>query len=659
MKNRLFKYYLVVLINLIGFQSKSQLLFIQDNVKGGISADGFSYFQLSYLQVDTLHFQSNIPPLSTIKKAFLFSHRMEYLIGKNLIKDSPVTLQLNNINLIIDSSNIVTNTFHCDYSAVSGPGWVTANDVTALVVNGINTLITPCQACLMFDDTTRNYVLISYMLLIEYEDLSMPETNIAVFLNNKTFASTFSYNFSNFNPANNINNIGLSIWTNNLRSFPGNFSSDYILNSTLGSFNLGTLDMYKGGTTWSKNLPGSFDYKNNTLTGLQDDTPDAFIDSTDALANIQSYLPNNATTFTITTSGNVTPACANERLGFFLAYTSPCPASTSKDTSITICRGQSVNLNASPGFTNYSWYPLAGLNDSTIANPTATPQHSTNYITYIKDAAGCMHTEHTQIIVHGQPVPDSLQITNAICGTSEGSLLITSNYHNYGPYQYNIGSGNTTDTSFSNLTAGNYTLSVTDGIGCTYQSPFSVTESNPAIANFSTLGSTINPAPLFVVFSNSSTGANTYNWYFPTDTLHTFNTSYNFTESGTYTITLIAYNNLPQCSDTATAVITVLPEDTSGIFVPNVFSPNGDGLNDVFEVRMKNVELETFEIFDRWGLSIFKSGEMSMKYYQTATWDGRTTAGMQCSEGTYFYVIRIKDRDAVVKEYKGFISLVR
>lgn len=639
--------------------SHSQILFSQETLNGGISVDGKNYSGTDCLQADSIVFTNIVPIGSIIKKAFLLSNRYIYYVGSKVFKDTRHKLNFNNNIIEIDSSNIVTSKFNSNSSNPCVELWIVSKDVTAFVQANNNTLITPCQTCLMSGDTSRKYVLSDYVLMIVYENTSMPNTNSLVYLNNKTYSSSISYDLNNMNPINTLNSVGLSIW-NSYTGTPNN--CNYTLNSTLGNFNLGTLDMYLGNNIYSNQLFGSFNYHNNTLIGLEDDTPDNFIDSTDALANISTYIANNTNGFTLSTTGNVNKFGTNQRLGFFLAYTTPCPTSTSKDTSITICRGLSQQLNASAGFTNYNWYPLAGLNDSTIANPIASPLQSTNYIAYVKDAAGCMHTEHTQIIVHGAPKPDTITTTNAVCGTKLGTLTITPNYHNYA-YTYNIGNGATTVTNITNILPGTYTLTTTDYAGCTYQNIFSISEVNPVTANFSIQTATSNYiAPLYVSFSNNTTGATNYTWYFPTTIATTYNTNYTFNDAGTYTVTLIAYNNLQQCADTATQTIIVLPQDTAGIFIPNVFSPNNDNINDLFEVKTKNASIELFEIYDRWGVIVFKS-EIKNLTSEIISWAGRTTSGMECNAGTYFYVIKIKlDENyskVKTKEYKGFITLVR
>jgi gliding motility-associated-like protein len=516
----------------------------------------------------------------------------------------------------------------------------------------------------MVEDPSRDFVYDGFYLLIIYENNLMQNVNVLTILNNKTYYTNMNYAIQNLNPIDNSKDVGLSIWTNNVsNTILGDNRCDFTLSSSSGQFYLGKLDMTIGNFTFNKSLPGSFYYENNNLYGLVDDTPDQFIDSTDALANIKAFVLNNTTSFTLTSNSTTNNGCFAIKEGFFLAYTTPCPTSASKDTSISICRGQSVQLSASTGFATYNWYPKTGLNDSTVSNPIANPVQSTNYIAYVKDAAGCMHTEHTQVIVHGAPIPDTIAITHAVCGTQEGAITITPNYHNYF-YSYSIGTGITTNTSFTNLSAGNYILSVTDNAGCTYQKNFTIIEINPANALFETQTATSSyTAPLYVHFINSSSGANNYNWYinnvFESSALNYFHT---FTDSGIYSIMLIAYNNIPTCADTAYLNITVLPQDTSGVFIPNVFSPNGDGINDTFEIKYEHAEEISMTIYDRWGKEVFIK-ELKNVNTGIISWNGKNASGIECAAVTYFYIVTIKADKKYSKipnkEYKGFLSLLR
>jgi len=91
------------------------------------------------------------------------------------------------------------------------------------------------------------------------------------------------------------------------------------------------------------------------------------------------------------------------------------------------------------------------------------------------------------------------------------------------------------------------------------------------------------------------------------------------------------------------------------IKVPNVFTPNADGINDVFKASISN-ELEigaySLNIYDRYGVLIFDTQKARQH------WDGRTTSGLPCSEGTYFYLIQLSVSSQEI-ELTGFVQMFR
>ena len=83
--------------------------------------------------------------------------------------------------------------------------------------------------------------------------------------------------------------------------------------------------------------------------------------------------------------------------------------------------------------------------------------------------------------------------------------------------------------------------------------------------------------------------------------------------------------------------------------IPNVFSPNGDGINDEYLVpNICSGKDYLLQIFNRWGLLIYSTDQ------RKSNWDGKTLIGDEAPTGTYFYLIKISD-----KNYKGFIELIR
>jgi len=88
------------------------------------------------------------------------------------------------------------------------------------------------------------------------------------------------------------------------------------------------------------------------------------------------------------------------------------------------------------------------------------------------------------------------------------------------------------------------------------------------------------------------------------------------------------------------------------IIIPNVFSPNTDGINDLWEVG--NLPKDTYvQIYNRWGIMI-AGVESPYSIEGNYKWDGKTKTGIACSSGTYYYIITTKE-----KTYKGFIQLIK
>ena len=107
------------------------------------------------------------------------------------------------------------------------------------------------------------------------------------------------------------------------------------------------------------------------------------------------------------------------------------------------------------------------------------------------------------------------------------------------------------------------------------------------------------------------------------------------------------------CIDSASRTIEV--EIPSFVEVPNVFTPNGDNVNDLFFLKAKNLESISVLIYDRWGKIVFSSQSDKGNVY----WDGKTQSGKESSEGTYFYIIKTTGKDGISIERKGTLSLYR
>jgi gliding motility-associated-like protein len=655
----------IILFFLCFTNLKAQLLYYQDTYKGGISVDGRSYFGKFYAAADSISFQNSVPAGSFIKKAFLISNRGGWLILTQQ-KDNPVKMIFNNHSITFDSSDIVTNLFHCDYTNPSVSLWMAAKDVTAYTQSNNNTLLTPCQTCLG-TDTVAHYVYNGFLLVILYENNTMPPVNAAVFLNNKTYSGSMTHTFNNLNPINTTNDVGLSVWVNDVPDLSHYWPIDFILNTSLGIFNLDSI--YAPYHAPNENtLPGSFYYENNTLHGLVDDLPNTTFDSTDALANIKSYVSNNTTNFSINTTENTSPLCIDVIYSFIYTYSTPCPPRTNNDTVKTynLCKGQgqSVQLIANNGLmaSSFSWYAMdSSLNNYNIQNPIASPTASANYIVLV-DSFGCKHTEHFKVNVYNLPINLAVVAPDS-CAEQKGSITAGHSTDNLAPYTYSIGGALQSSPNFSNLSAGIYTLTTTNSIGCKYKQALNLSNINPVHASISS-SSHVGFAPFTTNLTNYSTGSTSYTWYIDGNIYNTKNLSYTFNSSGTYTVLMVAdYDNNALCKDTAyqTVFVKEPPTDSLNITVPNIFSPNADGINDAWQITVSSyqytVNSYSCVIYDRWGIKVFETSNIS------EAWSGKTTSGLPCSAGTYFYIIKLTATNSKGvgedKDFKGYLELVR
>ncbi|MEI8135724.1 MAG: gliding motility-associated C-terminal domain-containing protein [Bacteroidota bacterium] len=124
-----------------------------------------------------------------------------------------------------------------------------------------------------------------------------------------------------------------------------------------------------------------------------------------------------------------------------------------------------------------------------------------------------------------------------------------------------------------------------------------------------------------------------------------------YQNAGTYTVTM--YVNKGSCKDTVVKIIKV--EIPSKLEVPNVFTPNGDGSNDLFFLKVANMSEISALIFDRWGNKVFESTSST----GNIEWDGKNLSGKELPAGTFFYVIKATGKDGTEYEKKGNVSLYR
>lgn len=381
-----------------------------------------------------------------------------------------------------------------------------------------------------------------------------------------------------------------------------------------------------------------------------------------------------------------------------------------------ICRGSGIQLSPTDGLSSYSWTPTIGLDDPNIQNPTASPEQTTVYHVLAVDANGCQATDSVVVYVQSLPYFPPITLDTTVCTGDTVKVKLTnigfvSNYnyqwepetgldnphipfamasvtestvytltiHNqqgcettqqvsvniinnnleislpdtticpgqpftfvgppgFGGYEWSDGS---TLPTLTVNEAGTYMLAVTDNtFGCGTSTEGTLTYADEPVVSI--IGETVFTEGMLNPLDAGS-GYASYTWSTGEAT-----PSINVTETGTYSVTV---SNEAGCK--ASATISVETINPPQYVVPTAFSPNGDGVNDVFQIiNSGSVQAIHMRIFNRWGNKVFESSDLN------EGWNGRFK-GRDSEMGTYVYFAELTLSNGEVIELKGNVTLVR
>ena len=331
-----------------------------------------------------------------------------------------------------------------------------------------------------------------------------------------------------------------------------------------------------------------------------------------------------------------------------------CP----KVIAVTIIQPQPLSVPITP--TNITCN--GGTNGSAIANPSGgtspytytwntTPVQNTqsannlgvgSYTVTVTDTHGCTK-QSTVAITQPSPILLTVSGNDTVCKGENATL--SANVNGGTPaytYTWMPGPQNGASIVVNPTTSSNYSVAITDANGCTSAvgGLFHVTVLPAPAALFDTASSgTFATSYVFSDLSTPSVTITGWNWNFGDNSSISTqqNPVHTFPGAGTYTVTEVAFNKFG-CPDTFKRVITI----NEGIIIPNVFTPDGDGVNDVWYIPNSGMKQFSVEIFDRWGTKVFETTADQIR------WDGRSSSGKLLSDGTYFYVLK-----AYLKEGNG------
>ncbi|GAC1305869.1 MAG: hypothetical protein NVSMB24_15430 [Mucilaginibacter sp.] len=390
--------------------------------------------------------------------------------------------------------------------------------------------------------------------------------------------------------------------------------------------------------------------------------------------------------------------------GFFSDFKS----SSVQSSQLQVCQADSAQLTAFGGVM-YSWSPAAGLSNPNIANPKASPALTTNYKVLITTADGCVDSAMVKVKVLSAKKVDTAV---AICFGSSYKLPSGKSVNSAGTYKDTVHYSAGCDSLVTNLdltvtgVVSSVSISVAQNNICAGTPvTFAATPTNGGVApGYQWLVNGNNAGTNNAIFTSSTfkngdvvsctmtSNAGCASPAIITSNSITMNVfplpvvdgggNKNIDQGSTATLTATASGNIaditwtpstgldnnkilnPKASPLSTTAYTITVQTTDGctgiglatvnvleeISIPNTFTPNGDGVNDNWDIKnLKDYQNCTVRIFDRWGNELYTS-----KGYSNP-WDG-TNKGQPVPFGTYYYVINLNNGTPPLA---GFVAIVK
>ena len=340
-----------------------------------------------------------------------------------------------------------------------------------------------------------------------------------------------------------------------------------------------------------------------------------------------------------------------DSINFVLDVQAPPQISVSPISPV-ICEGESITLTVE-GSNDYLWSPSLNLSSSIGSSVVSSANISTTYQVIGSDSENCKDTITFDLSVIPVPTAEIVSGGGSICSGDSAALVIDVTGNPPWDISYSIDGAVSVITSYNDPTIiysvaeGTYTIPyVIDanscsnvGIGSEFidvlNRPQASIDYNPKEANM------LDPEIRFV---NNSIFSNTYLWIFGDNTPNSteFEPVHLYQEDNIYPVMLIAQNG--PCVDTAFTIVNI--NSYYSLYVPNTFTPDGDGKNDYFQPKGVGISDYKIYIYNRWGEEVFSSDDMGI------CWDGGEGLA-----GVYSYLINIIDKSGQFREKSGFVLI--
>lgn len=309
-------------------------------------------------------------------------------------------------------------------------------------------------------------------------------------------------------------------------------------------------------------------------------------------------------------------------------------------THISACFEESVVLEAPAGKSCYKWFDGSDEQQITVSKPGIF------WLSYYTNCSFQTDTFYVEFLPVPE-IPDRLYGCDGDIAIKIGNPL---SYHielfkDHGSNK--IASGNGPDFTVNGLSAGIYQLKTGVNGGCDTTFEIQLLSYPLPVLSVSPEDTTIKYGDAIRL---SVEGAKLYTWW-PRSSLDTPISNNPIAKPYQPTIYTVTGMNDYGCRDTAQVSVNI--NYSIADLVPNSFTPNGDGLNDIFRIEgITFQQIRTFEIYNRYGELVHA------EYYSNNGWDG-SFKGQPCDAGTYYFIIRIDNPNGQERALKGDIHLIR
>ncbi len=350
------------------------------------------------------------------------------------------------------------------------------------------------------------------------------------------------------------------------------------------------------------------------------------LNSTTSNATYQWQDNSSNPTYTVTQQGiywvNVTVSSCSATDSLVVNYVTAPLVNLGNDT--TLCNGETLTLNSTTANATYLW-------QDNSTNPIYTVSQSGIYWVNVT-LNNCSTSDTLNVSFTPAPLVD-LGNDTTLCS---GEILLLNMTSPGATYQWQDNSQNPT---YAVSQQGTYWVSVTVN-NCSATDTLNVNYLSAAAVN---LGNDTSLCIGETLILSTTTSNATYLWQD-----NSTNSNYTVTQPGIYWVNVTVSN----CSVTDT--LNVVSEDCEVILeMPNVFTPNGDGINESFvPIEMKGIQQATLQIYNRWGQQLVETNDL------VTGWDGKCNT-VDCTSGTYFWIVQYSTITNESKTLKGFLTLIK